>query len=90
MFFYFSLATRAIISLTQLTIVHVRYLPFEKHQAGKAVYAVLLRFVQVTDFHESYVVLIAVVVDVLQLAQHLLTLLLILVVCRINDQLSKA
>jgi len=49
----------------KLTIVNVWYLSFKKHQSGKCVYAIFFCFIQVADFHEGYVVLITVVIDVL-------------------------
>lgn len=72
----------------KLTIVNMWYLSFKKHQSGKGVYAIFLCFIEVADLHESYVVLVTVVVDVLQFAQHLLTLLLIFVICRMVTESS--
>lgn len=63
------------------------YLSFKEHQSGERVYAVFLCLVQVADLHEGYVVLITIVIDVLQFAQHLLTLLLIFVICRVPIRL---
>lgn len=60
----------------------MRYSSLEEHQSGKRVNAVLLRLIQIANFHKGYIVLVAIVVDILQFAQHLLALLLILVIYR--------
>lgn len=62
------------------------YLSFKEHQSGKCVYAIFLCFVQVTDLYESYVVLVTIVVDVLQFAQHLLAFLLIFVIWKVTTK----
>lgn len=62
------------------------YLSFKKHQSGKCVYAIFLCFVQVADLYEGYIVLVTIVVDILQFAQYLLTLLLIFVICRVTTE----
>lgn len=73
--------SRVKIKVSVLTVVNVRYSPFEEDQCGERVYAVFLRLFHIANFYESYIVLVAIVVYVFQLAQHLLTLLLILVIC---------
>lgn len=60
------------------------YFSFKKHQSGKIVYAIFLCFVQVANLYEGYVVLVTIIVDILQFAQHLLTLLLIFVICTVT------
>lgn len=70
-----------------LTVVNVRYSSLKEYQSRKRVDTIFLRFFQVADFHESYVVLVTIVVDVLQLAQHLLALFLILVICSMTTEL---
>lgn len=62
------------------------YLSFKKHQSGKCVYAIFLCFVQIADLYESYIVLVTIIVDVLQFAQHLLTFLLILIICKVATE----
>lgn len=62
------------------------YLSFKEHQSGKCVYAIFLCFVQVADLYESYVVLVTIVVDVLQFAQHLLAFLLIFVIWKVTTK----
>lgn len=64
------------------TFVNVWYPFLEEYQRRQRLDAVFLRFIQIGNFHERYVVLIAIVVDVLQLAEDLLALFLILVVCQ--------
>lgn len=59
----------------------MRYFSLEEYQCRQTVNAVLLRLFGVANLHERYVLLVAVVVDVLQFAQNLLTLLLVLVIC---------
>lgn len=62
------------------------YLSFKEHQSGKCVYAIFLCFVQVADLYESYAVLVTIVVDVLQFAQHLLAFLLIFVIWKVTTK----
>lgn len=64
------------------TFVNVWYPFLEEYQRRQRLDAVFFRFIQIGNFHERYVVLIAIVVDVLQLAEDLLALFLILVVCQ--------
>lgn len=62
------------------------YLSFKEHQSGKCVYAIFLCFVQVADLYESYVVLVTIVVNILQFAQHLLAFLLIFVIWKVTTK----
>jgi len=46
----------------------MRYFSFEEHQSRKRVYTIFLCLFQVADFHESYIMLVAIIVDILKFA----------------------
>lgn len=60
----------------------MRDLSFKEHQGRESVDTVFLGFFIVVDFDKGYIILVAFVVNVLQLGKYFLTLLLIFVVCK--------
>ena len=62
------------------TFVHVWYPFLEEYQCRQRIDSVLLGFLYVGNFHERYIMLVTVVIDVLQFTKDFLALLLILVI----------
>lgn len=62
------------------------YLLFEEYQRRQRLDAVFLGFIEVGNLHERYVMLIAVIIDVLQFTKDLLALLLILIICEKDNK----
>lgn len=62
------------------------YLFFEEYQRRQRLDAVFLGFIEVGNLHERYVMLIAVIIDVLQFTKDLLALLLILIICEKDNK----
>ena len=59
---------------------------FEEYQRRQRLDAVFLGFIEVGNLHERYVMLIAVIIDVLQFTKDLLALLLILIICEKDNK----
>lgn len=62
------------------------YLLFEEYQRRQRLDAVFLGFIEIGNLHERYVMLIAVIIDVLQFTKDLLALLLILIICEKDNK----
>lgn len=72
--------------MLKITFVYVWYLLFEEYKGGQGLDPVFLGFIEVGNLHERYVMLIAVIIDVLQFTKDLLALLLILVICEKDNE----